>query len=77
MGNRNGSVEVLDSILKSVFSGLILLAAQQVVSQLASMRSSVEELNLKVGTLIVRTDTWEKTINLHEKRIAELELRLK
>ena len=66
-----------DSLFKSIFSGLILLAAQQVVAQLASMRSSVEQLNTKVGTLIVRTDTWERTINLHERRIAELEHRRK
>lgn len=65
----------LAQIILSSFGALISGSIIYGVKEVGKMRESVELLNIKMATIIERTETHEKQIDGHDERIRDLEQR--
>ncbi len=65
--------EMIYKIGTWVLGGLLIFVVSSGVSNLEKLSSSVNELNLKIGIMVERTDGMQKKIDDHEDRLKYVE----
>lgn len=63
----------LNEMVQYGFYALMSLVATYGVSVLASMRGSIDTLNVKIAIVIERSDQHDKILDKHDTRLSKLE----
>lgn len=67
--------ELVPKIIFLILGGLLTFYINTGVGSLDKLSSSVNELNVKIGVVIERTDTLQKEVKDHSDRIRMIEIK--
>lgn len=67
--------ELVPKIIFLILGGLLTFYINTGVGSLDKLSSSVNELNVKIGVMVERTDTLQKEVKDHSDRIRMIEIK--
>lgn len=67
--------ELVPKIIFLILGGLLTFYINTGVGSLDKLSSSVNELNVKIGVMVERTDTLQKEVKDHSERLRMIEIK--